>query len=159
MIEEEEFGNFLEVGIDKVPEAEREKVLEVGRENALVVGKEKVREKGGQFSGGKKDKTTEKEKVKIEIKRMLEIAARNKKFGVTCEICKVNSTIFQNILCILMKFTKGLNILKVRYKKLHKLKFHILKHHSKEISGKLESKVNDKKLYFSRRRILHVLSC
>ena len=34
-------------------------------------------------------KRTEKEKVKEVVKRMIEEAAKNKKFGVTCEICKV----------------------------------------------------------------------
>ena len=57
------------------------------KEKVDKMGKEEKAEKGVWKEG----KRTEKEKVKEEVKRMIDEAGKNRKFGVTCLICKVRT--------------------------------------------------------------------
>ena len=59
--------------------------VENGEKMEKGVGKEEV---------GREGKRTEKEKVKEEVKRMIDEAGKNRKFGVTCQICKVGLQLY-----------------------------------------------------------------
>jgi len=66
--------------VQKVEKVEKVENGENGEKVEKGVGKEEV---------GREGKRTEKEKVKEEVKRMIDEAGKNRKFGVTCQICKV----------------------------------------------------------------------
>ena len=73
----------------KVHKNEKEKVDKMANEEKA----EKGVGKGEKVENGvwKEGKRTEKEKVKEEVKRMIDEAGKNRKFGVTCLICKVRT--------------------------------------------------------------------